>query len=219
MTSGNPSLPRSKRITIGTKEKPPRQDPGGEKKRTVSASTLQGVATFSILDRGRDLETHLLSEHTGNETAYRVSLPASGFHEIGPGGAGRALQQIEDLGRFATFPGTLPVLGRLCAHVGFLRRGGLLSRLAFGGRRVPRLCANTPAFRRGRLGGRGGNLGVRGLFWNFVHCVFSLSGDDRDHIHRSDSRRLQANSDANRHRLSIAHENFRARVGKGGGGW
>jgi hypothetical protein len=222
MTSGTASSPRPKQIRIGTKEKPPRQELGGGKEQIAQASAFQRVTTLSILDCRCNLETHFLAEHTRDEASHRVSLPAGGLHEIRPGGAGGPLQKVEDLGRFATLTGTLSVLGRLrqlCAHVGFLLRTGLLGRPGLGGRNVARLCASARAFGRGRFGDRGGGLGIRGLFWNLVHCVFSLGGDYRDHIHRSDSPRLQGKSHANHHRLTIARDELSPRTVKGGTRW
>jgi hypothetical protein len=218
MNCGISSSSRSKWIMI-TKEKPPRENLGGGKEQIVRASVFHGVPTSPVLDGGRDFEPHLSAEHSGNEASHRVSLPAGGLHEIGSGGAGGALQQVED--RFAPRAGTLPVLGqlgRLRANVGFLRWSGLLGRLTLARCNVSRLCANTRAFGRGRFGGQGGGLSVRGLFWILVHRVFSLSGDYRDHMDHSDARRLQAKSHANRHRPTIAFD-FGHRIAKGGAGW
>ena len=196
------SWPPSNLITR-TNKKPPEEIPGGKKRRNMGVSALYLVPSFAVLDRGLDLETHLSTEHAGNKSAHGVSLPAGGFHKIGSRDAGRSLQQIEDLGCFSALADALTLLfglGWLNAHVGLLGLNRLLARLTPGLRHVARLCADTRAFGANWGGGDWGfRLGVSGLFRILVHFVLSLGGDYRDHIHRSESRRLQANSDAVRH--------------------
>jgi hypothetical protein len=200
------SSPRSNRM-VRTKKKPPEEIPGGKKRRNMGVSALYLVPSFAVLDRGLDLETHLSTEHAGNESAHGVSLPSSGFHEIGSRGAGGPVQQVEDLGCFTALADVLTALfglGRLGAHLGLLGRSRLLDQLTFGSRHAARLCADTRAFGGSRYDSRRFSLGLRGLFRILVHFGFSLGGDDRDHIHRSESRRLQANSDAIRDCRAIA---------------
>src|ERR1017187_10227530 len=75
---------------------------------------------------GPDRQPHLLAQDAGQEPADRVRLPAGGFHKFLPGGAARALQQVEDLGGLAALAGDgrllLGGLGRRGAFVGLLRR-------------------------------------------------------------------------------------------------
>jgi len=73
------------------REKPPK-DSGGGKKHLVTRLLLQRVAALAILTLGgQNLAAHLLTYGAGQEAAYRVSLPAGGLHELGPGGGNTAL--------------------------------------------------------------------------------------------------------------------------------
>jgi len=182
--------------TIPDKEKPPRRCPGGETSANWCFSALECVAARTILDlRGRDGQAHFLAEDARDESAHRMRLPAGGFHEIGTGGAARALQQAKELGGLATQGGRsrrLGRLGRLPAAVGLPRPGRLYGRLALGWRDAARVSGDA-----GALGGSWfPRWGTRvGFFWNFVHIAFSLGGDYRDdHIHCSGSGELQAKS-------------------------
>ena len=217
MTSGVSLLSRSKRIAIGPKEKPPRENRGGRKEQILWASPFQGIAAFSVVERGCHLEAQLPSEDPGNETSHRVSLPAGGLPEIGPGGARGPLQQVDDLSRFATLA-SFRLLGRLSRHVAFFRWSGLFSRLTFLWGHVAPLCGDTRPF-GGNWLGTGAGFCVSGLFWNLVHPVFSLRGDYRVPMDRSDARQLQVNSEANHHRLTIAGKEFLPRMERGGGRW
>src|SRR5580698_8549435 len=184
---------------VRAKKKPPEEIPVGNLRRNTGGSALQLVAPRAVFDPGLDLQTHLSTEYAGDKPAHGVSLPAGGFHEIGSGGAGGSLQQVENLGRLTAVPDVFIILfglGRLGARQGFLRRHLLLPRLSLGSWHVARLCADTRPFGGSRYDSRHFSLGLRGLFWILVHFVLSLGGDYRAHIHRSESRRLQANSDA-----------------------
>src|ERR1700735_1150552 len=99
---------------IPDKEKPPRECPGGETDANCRFSALERIAARSIFGPGGgDGQAHLLAEDAGNKTTDRMSLPAGGFHKIGPGGAARALQQAEELGGLAARAAGGGPLGRL----------------------------------------------------------------------------------------------------------
>lgn len=194
--------------TIGDKEKPPRQWPGGEMDANQCPSALQRIAARPILDLGRrDGQTHLLAEDAGDESTDRMRLPTGGFHQIGSGGAAGALQQAEKLGGFTALACRGSLLGRLgrrCAPVGLPRPGGLHGQLALGRRDVARVCGNLGLIGGSRLPGWGTGLDDGGFFLNFVHIAFSLGGDYRDdHIHRLGSTKLQAESCAQPNDLGI----------------
>src|SRR5579862_6839657 len=161
---------------ITDKEKPPKRNPGGQREPIGWASAFDRVAPLPVLGLGgRDCQAHLLAQNTGDKSSDRVSLPAGGFHEILPGGATGALQQVKELGGFAAVAGTsgllgrLGRLGRLRACVGLLRRGSLCGRLTLGRRDVAPVCGNTRPFGGSRLPGWGTGLAVGGFFWNSVH--------------------------------------------------
>ena len=84
---------------------------------------------------GRDGQPHLLAHGPGQEAADGMRLPAGGFHQFLGGDAARPLQQVQDLGGLAAVARLgLGGLGFLRALGRFLGRGGLLPRLALGGR-------------------------------------------------------------------------------------
>jgi hypothetical protein len=205
---------------IADKEKPPRQNLGGEKEPIGWASALERVAALPIRGLGRrDGQAHLPAPDPGDKSSHRVSLPAGGFHQIRPGSATRALQQVKELGGFAALAhraGLLARLGRRRACVGFVRTGGL-GRPSLGRRDVPRVCGNVRLFGGRGLHGWAMALVVSSFFWNLVHIGFLLGGDDRDgHINRSNSSELQAESCATPHDPGIS-EGFDAHLGTGGG--
>ena len=194
--------------TITEKENPPRECPGGETDANWCFSALECVAARPILDLGRcDGQAHFLAEDAGDESTDRMSLPAGGFHKIGGGGATRALQQAKELSGLASQAGSsrrLGRLGRLPPAVGLPRPGGLYGRLALGWRDVARPSCDAGVFGGSWLRGWGIRVGVSRFFRNLVHIAFSLGGDYRDdHIHRSGSERLQANSNRRRSELGI----------------
>src|ERR1019366_10210184 len=163
---------------IADKEKPPRRNPGGEKEPIRWASALERVAALPVRGLGgRDGQAHLLAQDAGDKSSDRVSLPAGGFHQIRPGSATRALQQVEEFGGFAALArtaGLLARLGRRRAFVGFVRRGGLGGRPSLRRRDVPRVCGNVRLFGGRRLHGWGIALVVSTFFWNLVHIGFLL---------------------------------------------
>src|ERR1035437_8141340 len=96
------------------KEKPPRQNHGGQKKPTRRPSAFQRVTALPVLDfGGRYFQAHLLAQDAGDKSPNRVSLPAGGFHEIRAGGATGALQQVQELGSFAALAAIGGLLARL----------------------------------------------------------------------------------------------------------
>src|ERR1035437_2812640 len=160
------------------KEKPPRQNPGGAKDPIRWPSPLERVTALPVLDLGgRDGQSHLPAQDAGDKSSDRVSLPAGGFHEILPGRAPGAVQQVKDLGALGAVSGTDGLLGRLGRlRVGLLRPGSLGGRLTLGRRDVPPVCGNPRPFGGSWLPGWGTGLVVDFFFWKTVHTVFSFSG-------------------------------------------
>jgi hypothetical protein len=181
-------------------EKPPRQNRGGQKDPTLSALALEGIPAHSVVGfRGDDAQTLLLNQYSGDEPSDRVSLPAGGFHQIRSRGSAGSLQQVKEfrgLAAVAAASGIFCRLSRRRPGFGFLSWGGLFARLALRRRHVARTCADTGLFGRSWRRGRGRCFAISGIFWNYVHCDFSLGGDYRDdHINHSGPFGLQAKSD------------------------
>jgi hypothetical protein len=126
-----------------------------------------------------------------------MGLPAGRFHDLGEGGALRALEEAKYDRAFAALPGS--ALLRLCLFRGsgrfgsFLCRGGLLSRLA-----LRRRGRGTSFGSAGLLGigfGSGANGFGGGGFGIAVHGSISFCGDYRgQNIHHSGDEEKQGNS-------------------------
>jgi hypothetical protein len=115
-------------------EKPPRVNPGGWRKwLQFGESALERITSLAVRAlHGRDCQAHLPSQGTANESTHAVSLPVRRFHDFCQASAILALQQVQNPLGLAAFAGgwLLLALGR------FLPLGGLLGRLALGGRDV-----------------------------------------------------------------------------------
>ncbi len=101
------------------KEKPPRQNPGGQCESGWWRSAFDGVLSFPVLalDRGHG-PTHFLADRARQEPAHAVRQPTGSFHEISHGGAAWMFQQFEHLFRLG------PLARTVC-----LRRLGFRGRL------------------------------------------------------------------------------------------
>ena len=178
-------------------KKPPRRNLGGRGNGIADALRLQRVATLPIVAFRIHLQTHAPAEHTGNESAHRMSLPTGRFHEIRPGSAAGTLQQLYDFGGLAPsagYGGLLGGLGGTRSAVGLLRPTGLLGRLSAGRRNASRVSATVGLFGWNRLLHRVRSLQIRSCFWHFSHFSLSLGGDYRDHMSPSPCSGMHAKS-------------------------
>src|SRR5215468_9596796 len=75
--------------------------------RGVKSSLLrEAVNSLAVLALGRlDLQPHLLAQGAADEAAYRMGLPAGGFHDLLQGGTVGPFQQFHDRGSLAALPG------------------------------------------------------------------------------------------------------------------
>jgi len=119
---------------------PPGGYPAARCWRTRRASSFDGIGALPVLALGgRYGQPHLLAHGPRQEPAHRMRLPARFLHQFLQRRPVLALQQVEDRAGFAAVPGTrsfLRALGCFLGRRGFFRRGGLLGRLALGGRDV-----------------------------------------------------------------------------------
>src|ERR1700722_18181940 len=83
-------------------EMPPSKTLAARLERKGSRSELNTVAALAILvlDR-RDYQPHFLADRAGQESANRMRLPASGFHQFLCRHTARPLQQFQNVGRLA----------------------------------------------------------------------------------------------------------------------
>ncbi len=186
-------------MRLVTPEKPPRRNRDGLKIRILSALAFDGISAYPVFGLcGCNIQPHLPAQNTGDKSSHRVRLPAGGFHQVRPGGSARSLQQVQEfrgLAAVAAASGVFSRLSRLRLPFGVLSWGGLFARLGLPRRHVARTCGDTGLFGWSWLR-RWGGFGFSHIFWNYVHCDFSLGGDYRDdHIHHSGPLRLQAKSD------------------------
>jgi hypothetical protein len=165
------ALPRAIGLVSGVayppeRATPPGRNPAARCNRRCFRSGFDGVAAFTVLPlRGRHREAHFLADGSREEAAQRVRLPGSGFKEFLGSSAVGPLQQVEDSGRLASFPG---VVSR--ASWRFLLGSGLLSRLSLDGRDVRATCATSGLFR---------SLSLRRCFRLFCGHVVSFCGNHR----------------------------------------
>ncbi len=160
---------------------PPGWNPAARRNWRPYKSAFDRIAALAVLPlRGNNGQAHFLTNGSRKEAAQRMRLPASGFEQLLSTGSARPFQQFEDGRGFAALACVVS-----CASRRFLLRGGLLSRLGFGGRSVRATCASSGLFRR---------LRIRCCFRLFCGHVVSLGGDYRDHMNCSGRSEMQVNS-------------------------
>jgi len=175
------------------RKKPPGRSPAANPCR--AASGFDRVAELSVFGlRGNDVQAHLLPDGPGQEPANGMRLPARGFHQVLGGGAARPLQQFKESGCLTAIAGGAALLFALARFGRFLRRGGLLTRLALLGRDVRATFGNTGGFGSFRLPSYAGGR----RFCLFCDCdhLFSFGGDYRAvvNMNHSGRRTMQGNS-------------------------
>src|SRR5262249_11210290 len=98
----------------------------------IAVLLRQAVNALAVLAFGGfDLEPHLLPQGAADEPAYRMRLPAGGFHNLGDGSALRTLNQRQYGGGLAAFPdpASFRSLGLFGPFGGLLFGGRLLGSL------------------------------------------------------------------------------------------
>jgi hypothetical protein len=171
-------------------EKPPRLNSGGLRRLLRCWSAFYRIGALSILSPcGRYGQTHLLSDRARQEPAHGMGLPARRFHQLFGSYPARPLKQGENRLGLAALPHAL-LLGSFFRGAAFgfggrfgrfLRRAGLLARLALLLRNVRALWLNTGLFGGFRLLSRRWGLGGAGFFCNRCVHVLSFCGDHRGH--------------------------------------
>src|SRR5260370_9667408 len=80
------------------RETPPGLNPAARAEREWGESGSERVRTLPVLSvRGYYGQSHLLAEGPADEAAYRMGLPAGGFHYFLEGGSVRPFQQVQHL--------------------------------------------------------------------------------------------------------------------------
>jgi DNA methylase len=98
------------------KEKPPRRNPGGRRRRACYGSRLNGIGPRTVLTLGGfHCQTQLLADRARQVPTDRMRLPAGGFYQLIECGTVRPFQQVQDLRCFAALAGAFAILGRLRA--------------------------------------------------------------------------------------------------------
>src|ERR1017187_9666961 len=144
------------------KKSPPRPEPGGPGRRRAMLRVDAVGPLAALRFEGLDVVAGLF-HRAGYETPDGVFQPPHLVHDLGQRSAVLALEHGDDLGRLAAFarPGAVLRLGGFLALGRALGRGGLLARVALGGRALGRLCAALGLFAGLLLGRR--RFGLRGL--------------------------------------------------------
>src|ERR1700674_3250581 len=188
----------NKRRLMNKRETPPGRNPAAREGQAERESGPDRVGACPIVSlSGYDVQAQLLPDGARQKAAHRMRLPRTDFHD---GGKRRALgpfQQIEDLRRLAAVScstGLFAALGR------FLRRAGLLPRLALLGRNVGATWRNTGLLGGFRLRARRRGLGGAGFFCNRrSHFLFSFGGNHcGQEIDHSELLEKQGNCSLNR---------------------
>src|SRR5258706_2194444 len=110
------------------RQKPPGRSPAADG--FSKMSRFYGIGALAVLALGGcHGQAHLLADRPRQEPAYRIRLPASGFHQFLRGGSAGSLQQFQDFGGLAAIPCGSALLFALGRFGRFLGGGGLLSPL------------------------------------------------------------------------------------------
>jgi len=178
---------RTKRTT------PPEVNPAASRVRNRLVSGFDGIGPLAILTfRGGDGQAQLLANRTGQESADRMRLPASGFHQLWAVTPPGCFGSSRTLAVLLPARAESPLFSRSGVLGAFLTRLVFLPALPFFGatwaRRAPGR-AFFPRFGLRSCAGRGGF----GLFCDCRHII-SLCGAHRDHMDHSGAPGKQVNS-------------------------